>query len=330
MTTSIDVVGPEAADVVLSVVREAFADRPPLDPPTDALSETEESMAARLAAGAGLVARVDGQPVGALVLDAEPDGRTVHLRRVGLTPAARGQGVAIALVRAALRAATELGEGRAERVVVVAREELPHTARFWRQQGFAETARRSPYVELARALPRRFAVPTAEDMRDLAGRVATLLRAGDVLVLSGDLGAGKTTFTQGLGAALGVRGDITSPTFVIARVHPSLGDGPDLVHVDAYRLGGAAELDDLDLDTDLDRAVTVVEWGEGLAEDLAESPLLVRITRAVGDDTDDPTEAGRRTVEVDPMGRRWLDLDPAVLAQPAPHRSIGSTRSSPS
>ena len=90
------------------------------------------------------------------------------------------------------------------------------------------------------------------------------------MVLTGELGAGKTTFTQGLGEGLGVRGGVTSPTFVIARVHPSLVDGPDLVHVDAYRLGGIDELDDLDLDTSLDTAVTVVEWGAGLAEGLAE------------------------------------------------------------
>ena len=136
-------------------------------------------------------------------------------------------------------------------------------------------------------------MPTADDMRDLATRVAGLLTAGDVLVLSGDLGAGKTTFTQGLGAALQVRGDVTSPTFVISRVHPSLVGGPDLVHVDAYRLGGAAELDDLDLDTDLDRAVTVVEWGEGLAEDLADSPLEIRILRTIGDATPDRTDPTR-------------------------------------
>ena len=310
----IEVVGPEAAAVVLEVVRTAFADRPMLDPPTDALAETEETIAARIAAGAGLVARVDGQAAGAVLLDAEPDGRTVHLRRFGLTPAARGRGVAVALVRAGLLAAAGLGDGRAERAVVFAREELPHTVRFWRQQGFAETDRRPPYVELARALPRRYAVPTADDMRALATRIAGLVRAGDVLVLSGDLGAGKTTFTQGLGDALQVRGNITSPTFVISRVHPSLVGGPDLVHVDAYRLGGAAELDDLDLDTDLDRAVTVVEWGEGLAEDLAESPLEIRILRTVGgsDEVADAVEVGDadpRTVEIDPLGPRWLDVD---------------------
>ena len=316
MTTSssgltIEVVGPEAAGVVLEVVRASFADRVPLHPPTDALAETEESIGARLADGAGLVARVDGRTAGAVLLDAEPDGKAIHLRRFGLTPAARGQGVAVALVRAGLRAATELGDGGAERAVVFAREELPHTIRFWRQQGFAETDRRSPYVELARALPRRYVVPTADDMRGLAARAAALLRAGDVLVLGGDLGAGKTTFTQGLGAALHVRGEVTSPTFVIARVHPSLADGPDLVHVDAYRLGGAAELDDLDLDTDLDRAVTVVEWGEGLAEDLADSPLEIRILRTLGGDPDD-SGADPRTVEIDPLGPRWLDVDLAL------------------
>jgi tRNA threonylcarbamoyladenosine biosynthesis protein TsaE len=123
-------------------------------------------------------------------------------------------------------------------------------------------------------------------MREIGRALAAQLRAGDLVVLSGELGAGKTTFTQGLGAGLGVRGEVTSPTFVIARVHPTLGDGPALVHVDAYRLGGLDELDDLDLDASLDDAVTVVEWGEGLAEGLAESRLEVVIVRTTG--TDDP------------------------------------------
>jgi tRNA threonylcarbamoyladenosine biosynthesis protein TsaE len=304
---TIRIVGPESAGVVVSVVRQAFADRPPLDPPTDALGETEETAAERLARGCGLLAEVDGEVMGAVVLDPSPHGDAVFLRRFGLTPAARGRGVANALVRAALRTASGLGDGVARRAVVVAREELPHTVRFWTQQGFSEIVHRSPYMELARALPRRLVIPTADDMRDLATRLAGVLRAGDVVVLSGDLGAGKTTFTQGLGAALGVRGQITSPTFVIARVHPSLTDGPDLIHVDAYRLGGPAELDDLDLDTDVDRAVTVVEWGEGLAEDLADSPLEIRITRAVGGEVADDTD--RRAVEIDPLGPRWLDVD---------------------
>jgi tRNA threonylcarbamoyl adenosine modification protein YjeE len=97
----------------------------------------------------------------------------------------------------------------------------------------------------------------------LGRRIARVLAAGDLVVLTGVLGAGKTTLAQGIGAGLGVRGPITSPTFVIARVHPSQSGGPDLVHVDAYRLGSIAEVDDLDLDATLEDAVTVVEWGEG-------------------------------------------------------------------
>ena len=121
-------------------------------------------------------------------------------------------------------------------------------------------------------------VPTAADMRDLGERLAGLLRAGDLVVLSGSLGAGKTTLTQGIGAGLGVRGPVTSPTFVIARQHPSLRGGPALVHADAYRLGSRAEVDDLDLDTDVATSVTVVEWGEGLVEDLAPSFLQIAIS----------------------------------------------------
>jgi tRNA threonylcarbamoyladenosine biosynthesis protein TsaE len=150
---------------------------------------------------------------------------------------------------------------------------------------------------------------TADQTRALATRLAGLLRAGDLLVLSGDLGAGKTTFTQGLGAALQVRGDVTSPTFVISRVHPSLAGGPALVHVDAYRLHGAVELDDLDLDASLDEAVTVVEWGTGVAEDLAEDRLEVEILRSHGD-TDDET----RTLRLTPVGARWEGVDLAALA----------------
>jgi len=121
-------------------------------------------------------------------------------------------------------------------------------------------------------------VPGAEQMRALGRRLASLLRPGDLVVLTGPLGAGKTTLAQGIGQGLGVRGPVTSPTFVIARVHPPAGGGPALVHADAYRLGSRAEVDDLDLDADLERSVTVVEWGEGLVEDLADSHLEIRIT----------------------------------------------------
>lgn len=110
-------------------------------------------------------------------------------------------------------------------------------------------------------------------------RLGRAAAAGDLLVLTGGLGAGKTTLTRGIGEGLGVRGAVTSPTFVIARVHPSLTGGPALVHVDAYRLGGAAELDDLDLDAELAEAVTVVEWGHGLAEALSEDYLELTLDR---------------------------------------------------
>ncbi|KAB2351911.1 tRNA (adenosine(37)-N6)-threonylcarbamoyltransferase complex ATPase subunit type 1 TsaE [Actinomadura rudentiformis] len=139
-------------------------------------------------------------------------------------------------------------------------------------------------------------------MRDLGLRLAGLVRAGDLLVLTGDLGAGKTTLTQGIGEGLKVRGPITSPTFVIARVHPSLCGGPPLVHVDAYRLGGFAELDDLDLDASVAESVTIVEWGEGLAEGLTEDRLEVIISR--GRD-EGPEE---RSVTITGVGARWSDL----------------------
>ena len=145
----------------------------------------------------------------------------------------------------------------------------------------------------------RIELPDTDATRALGERLAASLRAGDLVVLVGDLGAGKTTLTQGIGAGLGVRGQIASPTFIIARAHPSLGDGPDLVHVDAYRLGDSLELDDLDLDTDVDTAVTVVEWGEGKAEGLAESRLQLDLARA-----DDDT----RTLTLTPVGPRWRDL----------------------
>lgn len=142
-------------------------------------------------------------------------------------------------------------------------------------------------------------VPTDDDMRALGRRLAEEVRPGDLIVLSGELGAGKTTLTQGIGAGMGVRGPITSPTFVIARVHPPLGSGPPLVHVDAYRLGGVAEIDDLDLDASIEDAVTVVEWGTGLVEELTEDRLEVVISRA-----DEDT----RTVVLLGVGQRWAPV----------------------
>jgi tRNA threonylcarbamoyladenosine biosynthesis protein TsaE len=273
-------------------VREAFGARPALDPPADALGEDVDSIARLLGRRGGFLATIDDQPVGCVVLDPSPDG--LVLRRFGVTPGAQGRGVATALVEAAVDAAT----GRSA-VIVVAREELPETVGFWERHDFVVTGRTSPYVELALWLGTTFDAPDADTMRQLGERVGRSLAAGDLVVLTGELGAGKTTFTQGLGTGLEVRGGVTSPTFVIARVHPSLVDGPDLVHVDAYRLGGLDELDDLDLDASLDSAVTVVEWGSGLAEGLAESRLEVVIERAVGHAPDDELDPRR-------VSLRWV------------------------
>lgn len=153
----------------------------------------------------------------------------------------------------------------------------------------------------------RIEVPTAADMQELGRRLGAVLRAGDLVVLSGPLGAGKTTLVQGIGDGLAVRGPVTSPTFVIARVHPALAGGPGLVHVDAYRLGSVAEVDDLDLDASLDDCVTVVEWGEGLVEGLAADRLDISIEMS-------PAGADRdwRTVAMTGIGQRWESVAESV------------------
>jgi len=137
-------------------------------------------------------------------------------------------------------------------------------------------------------------LPTPEDTRALGVELADLLRAGDLVVLVGPLGAGKTALTQGIGRGLGVREPVTSPTFVIARVHT--GGRLPLVHVDAYRLGSVADVDDLDLDASADESVTVVEWGQGLVEQLADEHLEVQLERE-----DDDV----RTAVLVPHGPSW-------------------------
>jgi tRNA threonylcarbamoyladenosine biosynthesis protein TsaE len=141
---------------------------------------------------------------------------------------------------------------------------------------------------------REHVLPTVADTQAFGRQLATLLRAGDLVVLAGPLGAGKTALTQGIGAGLGVPGPVTSPTFVLARVHR--GGRVPLVHVDAYRLSGMADVDDLDLDATTDEAVTVVEWGHGLVEQLADEHLVVELDRR-----DDDV----RTARLVPMGPGW-------------------------
>jgi tRNA threonylcarbamoyladenosine biosynthesis protein TsaE len=156
-------------------------------------------------------------------------------------------------------------------------------------------------------------VPDRDAMHRAGAALASLLRAGDLVVLSGDLGAGKTTLTQGIGEGLGVRGGVTSPTFVIARVHPSTVGGPALVHVDAYRLGSTVEIDDLDLDASLEDSVTVVEWGEGKVDGLSADRLVVSIERPHGASDVEATDADEpREIAAVGIGARWDGVD--VLA----------------
>ncbi len=302
MTLEIRTVGPESAAAVRDVVREAFEARPLLDPPPAALTDDVDDLADLLSKRGGLLALLDGKPVGTLVLD--PIGSTMYLRRFGVSPTAQGHGIAARLIDAAVDESAGFDD-----LTVVAREELPATIGFWERRGFREIRRYSPYVELRRPL-RTFLydVPDAEAMRALGESLAAQLRGGDLVVLSGELGAGKTTFTQGIGTGLAVRGGVTSPTFVIAREHPPTTGGPPLVHVDAYRLGGIEELDDLDLDTALDEAVTVVEWGEGIAEGLAESRLEIRIIRALAH-PDEHADLDPRRVLMTPIGPRWYEME---------------------
>jgi tRNA threonylcarbamoyladenosine biosynthesis protein TsaE len=290
-------VGPEAAADVVAIIHDAFAHRPALDPPSSALDETEESVAAALAAGGGLLATWEGRPVGALLI--EPVSDAVLLKRVSVSPSAQQHGVARALRAAAEEVVARRGFAR---VHVTARSELPSTVRFWVRGGYCQVAQQGTTLTLAKELGAEREVPTAEEMRALGERLAGWLRAGDLVILTGDLGAGKTTLTQGIGAGLQVRGGITSPTFVISRIHPSLVDGPPLVHVDAYRLGGLAELDDLDLDVSVADSVTVVEWGAGLAESLTDDRLEITVGRSTGGSQG----PDRRTVRVEPVGARWV------------------------
>ncbi len=167
----------------------------------------------------------------------------------------------------------------------------------------------------------RVVAADADATRAYGAALAAVLRAGDLVVLAGGLGAGKTTLTQGVGAGLGVRGPVVSPTFTIARVQPSLTGGPALVHVDAYRLGPpddgldvAAELEALDLEASSDSSVTVVEWGAGWVEALADDRLEVSVERPRGRDDGpdgDALEAadGPRVITVRGVGHRWSGID---------------------
>ncbi|WP_456697970.1 tRNA (adenosine(37)-N6)-threonylcarbamoyltransferase complex ATPase subunit type 1 TsaE [Aeromicrobium sp. P5_D10] len=313
--------GPEHAGLIVDIIHRSFGARPVLDPPTTALAETIDSVSATLATAGGLLVERRGRPMGALLFDESRPGQ-LGLRRVCVDPDIQARGVASAMVGVAEDTAEERGK---DGIWLDVREELPETVQFWTRRLYQPVGRRGAFIEFGKTLWLAREVPTPDDMQALATRLAALLRAGDLLVLSGDLGAGKTTFTQGLGEALGVRGPITSPTFIIARTHPSLVGGPALVHVDAYRLGDLREIDDLDLDATTESAVTVVEWGDGMAEQLSDSWLHVKIEvrgpRPIdplgtphecesGVDSDESVYDGveARVVTIKPHGPRWIGV----------------------
>ncbi|THJ65470.1 tRNA (adenosine(37)-N6)-threonylcarbamoyltransferase complex ATPase subunit type 1 TsaE [Arthrobacter echini] len=171
-------------------------------------------------------------------------------------------------------------------------------------------------------------IGSADELKTFAARLAPALRPGDLLVLAGDLGAGKTTFTQGLGLGLGVVDRIISPTFVLVRQHSSTGRGPGLIHVDAYRLESAAAVDDLDLEATMPGNVTVVEWGTDRVEHLSGSRLHIDIARPRGTggtgpagpadaaepvtEFSDDGEDEVRSITLAGFGERWRGGPPAL------------------
>ena len=285
------VLGAVDAEEVQALTVRAFGLAPLLEPPSSALSESVETIAADFAGHGGLLLRgPDGHLLASCRLRRQ--GTAWVLRRCAVDPGQARRGLGRRLVQAALQWACD---EQVLRTHVGVRHARPGSRAFWESLGFRLLAEHGFWTELVRPVPLVLDGPPAT--HELGRRLAGELRAGDLLVLSGPLGAGKTALTQGIGVGLGVRGTVTSPTFVLARVHP----GPlPLVHVDAYRLRDSGsrrlELDDLDLDASLPDSVTVVEWGDGLAEGLSEARLEVALDRP---------EEDSRTLVSTPHGRRW-------------------------
>ncbi len=291
---------PEHAAAMVEVVHAAFGARPPVVPPSTADQETAGTIADALRRGGGIYASVDGRPAGAILVGSTAED-VATFARVCVHPDFQRHGIASAMVAAAEDLAALQGHARVD---LFAREEFAELITFWGRRGYA-VARLAPHgVVLSKPLPRVLALPDADATHELGRRLGEVVRPGDLLVLSGELGAGKTTLTQGLGRALGVTGAVISPTFVLSRVHATPAGRPDLVHVDAYRLGSAAELDDLDLDASAPASVTVVEWGRGLVEQGWDHRLEVDLVH-------DP-EGGRLAL-LRPVGERWSGVDLRAL-----------------
>ncbi len=295
---------PADAHDMVDVIHAAFGARRSVDVPPAALAETEGSVAGALTGGFGIIARVDGRAAGVVLVSLRGDGSAgepvaAHWHRVSVHPDFQRHGIATAMIEVAEELSALRGASFGELDV---RIEFPELLAWWTRLGYTVLGRGDRLLRVGRELPVAYEVPTPDDMRRLGTRLARLVRAGDLVIAGGELGAGKTTLTQGLGAGLGVAGPVISPTFVLSRVHPSTTGGPGLVHVDAYRLGRPGELDDIDLDSTAADAVTVVEWGEGRAEQLSPDRLTITIERS--GDPDDET----RFVFLRGTGRRWEHL----------------------
>ena len=297
---------------MVDVIHAAFGARPPLDPPSDADAETVASVRARLRRGGGILAEVDGRPAGVILVQPGTDLGVATFSRVSVHPDFQGRGIASAMVAEAEALAARSGYRTVE---LLAREELAELVEFWRRRGFAVDRSVPHGMILVKDLPPAVRVPTADDMQRLGERLAGLLRPGDLVIATGDLGAGKTTLTQGIGRGLGTVGRVISPTFVLSRIHPSTTGRPRLVHVDAYRLSGPAELEDLDLDATVADSVTVVEWGRGVAEGLAADRLEVEIWRSPHAAGNGGTDS-ERVVTLRTVGSRWPAAQLAALAEP--------------
>jgi tRNA threonylcarbamoyladenosine biosynthesis protein TsaE len=304
----VTIASPQDAAAMVEVIHSAFGARPPLDPPSTAITETADSLAASLRRGSGVFARVGSRPAGVIMVLPGEDG-VATFSRVSVHPDLQRHGIASAMVAAAEELAAIQGF---QRVELFTRAEFPEFLAFWQHRGFVVNRVVSHGVILGKPLPLAIKVPTRDAMVRLGERLAQLLERGDVIIAGGDLGAGKTTLTHGIGRALGSEGPIISPTFVLSRIHPSAIGRPTLMHVDAYRLSNSYELDDLDLDAAVADSITVVEWGHGIAEGLAEDRLEIDIwtspadASAVGDDSE-------RIVTFRTVGARWGGVDLSVL-----------------
>jgi tRNA threonylcarbamoyladenosine biosynthesis protein TsaE len=304
----VSIASSQNAAAMLEVIHSAFRARPPVDPPSPALNETVETLTSSLERGSGILAQVGGRPAGVIVVVPGAPG-VARFTRVSVHPELQRHGIASAMVPAAEELAAIRGF---ERVELLVRAECPDFLAFWQHRGFAVARTVAHGVILTKPLPFAITVPTSDAMERLGERLAQLLQCGDVLLAAGDLGAGKTTLTRGIGRGLGSEGPIISPTFVLSRIHHSTIGRPTLMHVDAYRLSTASELDDLDLDAAVADSITVVEWGRGIAEGLSDNRLEIDIWTSAADFSAAANDS-ERVVTIRAVGARWRGVDWGVL-----------------